>query len=87
MGIYPSQPNKKPLLNISTIFLFGNAQFMLPMVAYLKYEAKEMFDYGMVFFIATSTITGVVDYLLLIWQYESTMKFIETCEKFIEKRK
>lgn len=89
IGIFPFDSNEKQSsINLrKAIFLFGNVQFVLPMIAYLVLEAELMFDYGIEFYFVISTVNCIAVYVLFIWQRENTFKFIETCKRFIVKSK
>lgn len=52
---------------------------------FLVFEADTMFEFG--FFISLTLIHCIVIYVLFIWQLDNTLKFVESCEGFIEKSK
>lgn len=83
IGVNPSQPNQKR----RTIFLTCSVQVLLTTVAFLVVKANVLFEYGLGFFFFTSILNGIVIYLLIIWQFENFLAFIESAEKFIEKSK
>lgn len=89
IGIYPSQAKRKqcPINLTQTIFLICSAQIMFTSAAFSVFEAKSMIDYGFGFYMLISIINIIVIYLVFIWQSQNTLKFIETCEEFIEKSK
>lgn len=89
LGIYPTQVNQKHHLIISrrAIFLIGSTQYILSTAGYLVFEAQSMFEYGFGYFMSSTTLNGIIIHILLAWQLENTLKFIETCEGFIEKSK
>lgn len=90
IGIYhPSQSNQKhrPYNFTQAIFLICFTQMIITIAAFLLFEDISMFDYGIAVFILVAMITSTVIYLQFIWLAENTLKFIENCEKFIEKSK
>lgn len=88
IGIYPLQPDQKqrPPFSTKSISLICSGQFILTMAAFLVFEAKSMFDCGFALFILIASANGIVIYLILIWRLGNTLKLIENCEGFIEKR-
>lgn len=89
IGIYPSVMNQKlcAINSRNATLIIFLTQFILTMVAFLVFEAKSVFDFGFGFFTLISTINIFVVYLLLIWQFENTVEFIDNCEAFIKKSK
>lgn len=89
VGIHSSQSNQKQWSAIlgKTIFLISSAQLTFTIVAFLLFDAKSMFDYGLAFYILIALINNTGNYLFFIWRSENTFKFIENCVGFIEKRK
>lgn len=99
IGIRLSQPEQKIVfalfkrkcvtISISSfkiiIFLIFCTQILFTTVAFLLFDAKSMFDYGLALFIFISTICGIAIYVIFVWQSKNTLKFIENCESFIEK--
>lgn len=87
IGIFPSPPNQKQcaLNSKNTFFLFALAQYGLTVVAYSVFDAKMMVDYAFGFIALVSIVNSILIYLLFIWQQEYTVKFIENCDRFIEK--
>lgn len=89
IGIHPPQPNQKqPLINwIKWIFVICLAQLMFATAAFMVFEAKSMFDYGLAFLLSIAIINSLVVYLIFIWQTENIVKFIGNCEDFIVESK
>lgn len=89
IGIFPTQSNQKPcrINSMNTVFLICFAQILFSTAAYLAFEAKSMFEYGFTFYILVGITNSIAVYLIFIWQAQSTLEFIENCEKFIEARK
>lgn len=89
IGIHPSQRNHKPLLINCTkwIFVICQTQLLFSTVAFFVFEAESMFEYGFGFFALIAIINGIVIYLILIWQSENIVEFIENCEDFIVESK
>lgn len=87
IGIYPHQSNQKQRSTNWTkiVFLISFTEFLFTTIAFLLFEAKSMFDYGLVFYLLVSLINDSATYLILIWQSKNTLKFIENCVGFIEK--
>lgn len=79
--------NQAPHSTRSTqkFFLIGSAQSMFTTAAFLMYEATSIFNYGYAFYILISIINSATIYVVFIWRSENTSKFIENCERFIEK--
>lgn len=88
-GIFPHQSSQKQLLinSIRIILLISLAETILTLFEYFLFEAKSMFEYGLVFCILDCFMNFFIIYLTLIWQSENTSKFIKKCEEFIEKSK
>lgn len=91
LGICSSVPGeKRRIFSITSkraIVLVGNTVYLLPAVAYIAFEAKSIFDYGMAGFQSIVAITSSAVYLLFIWKLENSSKYIECCERFISKSK
>lgn len=90
IGIYPTSQfnhNHSRINSKIWAFLLCLTQFFISTVAYLMFEANSMFDYGMAFFTCTATVFAFISYLILFWQIENILKYIESCERFIEKSK
>lgn len=68
IGIYPCQSNQKqhPINWTQAIFSICSAQSMLTTAAFLVFEAKSMFECGLVFFILITMINAIVIYLIFI---------------------
>lgn len=81
-----TNPNHYTLNSINVIFIIGFAEYTTASVAFLVYDAKSMGEYGIVFFTLLAVIEATVGYFITIWELEDILKFIENCEKFIEKR-
>lgn len=88
-GIYAPQSNHKPFVNhtksIKSVFLFAYAQYIFTLALFMALEAVSIFEYGFSFYILITIINTAIVYLMFISQTESTFKFIENCERFIEK--
>lgn len=85
IGIHRNQP--KYSINSRKIFsLFCNAQFGLTSIAFLVSDANSMFGYGFGFFLFIFVIDSMLNYFLFNWQFGNTLRFIENCHGFIEKR-
>lgn len=61
--------------------------FWVTSLAFMVYDAKSMVEYGMTLFTMITITLALVIYLITIWQIEEILKFVETCESFINKRK
>lgn len=86
IGIAPNQSKQKQHL-INALYSTALAQLISTSVIFLIFKAKSMFDYGFAFFVTSNTVKALLLYLLLMWQCENTLKFIEYCEGFIAKSK
>lgn len=84
IGISSFQANSNSRKTFGLIF-FG--QFTVTTVAFLVFDAKSLFDYGFGFFTVITAINFNIMYLIFIWEFENTYKFIGNCERFIEKSK
>lgn len=82
IGIHSAQANFKLSKTTCLIFL---QMFTVTTVAYLVFDAKSMLDYGFGFFSLIYSINFNVMYLIFIWEFENTTKFIARCEEFIAK--
>lgn len=60
-------------------------QFFISTAAFVLFEAKTIYDYGITFFAILSMILTIFTYLIPFVQMRRILKFIENCEKFIEK--
>lgn len=69
------------------LFVVFNAQFLLTSIAFIGFEAKSMFDYGIEFFVLICITNSMIVYFLFIWRFENSKNFIENCEKFMAKSK
>lgn len=89
IGIYSSQSTtmQGSINSTQAFFWISCAQIWFTIAAFLVFEANSMFDYGFEFFAFISIINGIAIYSIFIWQSQNTLKFIENCERFIEKRK
>lgn len=88
-GIYACESIQvqRSVISTKTLFLIGFAQFIFSTAAFLVFGAKSIFDYGYAFYMLFVVINGFVIYVIFIWQSVNTLKFIENCERFIEKSK
>lgn len=59
-------------------------QYLYSSIAFLLVEANLMLEYGMVFFSSITSAFCFTIYLILFWQMEHILKFIEHVERFIE---
>lgn len=89
MGVYPPRPDQKQYITNATqkIFLICCAQTIFTTAAFVVFEAESMFDYGFSFYVLIAMINITTIYLIFIGQLGNTLKFIEQCERFIEKSK
>lgn len=88
VGIGVRQMNKMcryKVRAINTMFAISSVQFAMAALAFLLYDATSKGEYGACTFANLNTIEAVVDYFIMIWKAEEILKFIETCERFIEK--
>lgn len=85
-AFHPSQ-NRRATISTKTMYLISLSQFMFATATFLMFEATSMFDYGFVFFAIFTISNSSVVYPILVWQSQNTLKFIKTCERFIEKSK
>lgn len=83
IGIHPSQSNPTNWGRIVLLVCFVQILF----TAIFLFDAKSMFDLGFAFFLLISLINAVVNYFIFICESENTLKFIQSCEAFIEKSK
>lgn len=86
IGIHPSQSEQKQCsINLKNkIFLFVNAENTVTTIAFIVFDAKSIIDYGIAFFVMSTTINITIIHSLFTWQVENTLKFFENCEEFIE---
>lgn len=68
-----------------TIVMILCAQFTFATAAFFVLQAKSMFDYGFAFYNLITLLNGFILYTIFVWQSENTLKFIESCERFIGK--
>lgn len=89
VGMHPSQSNQNQWSNNlrTAIFIGFAVEGITITVGCILFEAESLFDYGFAFFILNCLVDNAINFLSLIWQAESTFKFIKHCEGFIEKRK
>lgn len=90
IGIDPAPTNQKAhisTISIRGIFVICDAQWMFSMTAFFVIAANSMFEYGLSFLWIITAWTYLVIYLILTQQSQNTLKFIENCERFIEKSK
>lgn len=89
IGIVPSQSNQNQhSLNMKrAIHLISQAQLLLTSVIFVILEASTMFEYGLAATVIANAISGISYYLLSISHWGNTVKYIECCERFIEKSK
>lgn len=55
--------------------------------AFFVFDAKSMLEFGISFFTVTLAILEMFTYLAIVWQMKNTWRYIEKCERFIEKSK
>lgn len=87
VGLLAPQSNQK-CSRINTkncLILFCHAQLFITSACYSLFEGRSMLDYGMVFFTCTTAVFGFITYLILLWQMDNILSYIEHCERFIEK--
>lgn len=89
IGIYSpaSNLNRHALNSKNWTFLMSYILFTLSSGAFIFFEAKTVLDYGMSFFASTGGIFLMSIHLIVARQMQSTLIFIESCERFIEKNK
>lgn len=91
IGINLFQPNQNECsttISARTTTIFAcMIQFTLSVFAYLVFEAKSLFDYGIGFFAIICSIAGILICALFVSQQQNFSKFIKICEEFIEKSK
>lgn len=89
VGIFPSPSNQKCVTFHwrYAIILICLAQFLVSIGAFLFFEAELMVDIGLGIFIVIASIDGIILFTIQIWQIKNSLKYIETCEEFIERRK
>lgn len=87
IGIIPFQTNqKRSFVNSKNLFfLYLFAVSIASSAAYLLFEACSIIEYGMVFFTCTTVVLIFIEYLIILWQMENILSYIENCERFIEK--
>ena len=87
IGAFPPAPdqNHSSVNSKKWFFLLALTYFLIPLFAYVVFEANSMFEYGFLFVICSSIILNILFYLMIIWQTENILSFIENCENFIEK--
>lgn len=87
IGIFPPKSNQSPKSHINLknwFILFCLVQFFISTAAFL-FHANSMIEYGMVFFACTTTVLSITVYLIIVWQMKNILKYIENCERFVEK--
>lgn len=79
--------NRHSLNTKNFIFAICLAQGAMASAAFLVSDAKSMSEYGATFFSLICVIKATLDYFILNWKLDDVLKFIKTCERFIEKSK
>lgn len=89
VGIYSRQSdqNSNSINSKNVILIVSIAQFFVSSTAFLLFDAKSILDYGISVSALLVEISVTVYMLILIYQMEKTLKFIENCEQFLEKSK
>lgn len=80
-------PNRSPINWKHDFFHFCEVQFFVSSAAFLLFEANSMIDYGMASFNCLTILLCIILYLILFWQMNNILNFIDNCERFIGKRK
>lgn len=89
IGIHPSHSNQiSRRINSKVWFIIlCHADFFISSAANLVFEANSMIEYGIACYTCSTAVFSVATYLISFWQMENILKFIENCERFIEKSK
>lgn len=88
IGILPPKSNPRissPINLKNFLFLLCLTQFFTSTVAYLWFDVHSMTQYGVTFYSCTSIAFAITLYVILLWQMENILKYIQNCERFIEK--
>lgn len=85
-GVHVPQANGNQctLNSVQLNVIFCSLQFAMASLAFIWHDAISMSEYGATISTFITTITSLVDYLILIWKFEDILKFIEYCETFLE---
>lgn len=86
IGVFPLQSNQKFYWRHS-IILICSAQLLVSVIAFLLFDAKLMIDSALGILTVIITIECSILHSISLWESENTLKYIKTCEGFIEKRK
>lgn len=90
IGIQPHELNQidHSFFNTKNWILFiCLIQLIITILAFLLFKARSMFELGLsVCFLLGLSAAGIF-YIIYIWQIDNISKFIENCEKFIERSK
>lgn len=82
-----STENRHKLNLVNLIFVISLVVNWTTTLAYTLWDAEHMSEYGMGMVILSCDSTVIFVYLIIIWQSEDILKFIEMCERFIEQSK
>lgn len=89
LGFYaPSEPNQKCALNRKNVFyMFALAGMIIPVMAFLIFEAETAFEYSDPVFQVNTFTTVFIYFVFLIFRLGKILSFIQSNEEFITKRK
>lgn len=90
IGIHKPESNqvdRQSFNSINWFFFLNVIPMLIATTAFFLYKAESMFEYGLSVYYVFSLTFGEIFYVLPIWQTENLSKFIENCERFIEKSK
>lgn len=87
LGIDQSESKQKRYFIVfkQSLFYIYTTHFSITTARFSMFVANSMFEYGFGFYLFISSVNGTAIYFSLNCQYKNTLKFIENCEKFIEK--
>lgn len=88
IGVFSSEESNRNNHDISLkslVFIFCFMQYCISTLVHLLFHANSMIEYGMVFFLCSSTFQSTIFYLTFFWQMNDILGYIENCERFIEK--
>lgn len=90
IGIYKSEPSQidRHFFNSTNwIFILSATPMLISSIAFLSYQAKTTYDFGLsIFYLSCITFSGIY-YVVYIWQIENTLTFFENCETIIKQSK
>lgn len=83
----PSQSDRHFLNSTNYIFILSSAPMLISSLAFLLYQAKTTYDFGLSIYYLSCLIFSGIYYIIYIRQIKNISKYIENCEMFIEQSK